>query len=255
MALNTNGVVRKTKIQQLVKAGISEVVVSVDGRPETHNFFRGANIFNKTLDSIKEFVRLGVDTRFNTTVSKANLKDIRFVVELAKKCGAYVSFIPMRNIGWACQNLSSEGLTKEDMKTLAQKVAQLRHELNVRLLTYFDIYNQQSDYYHPMFQLMPCHSRKNIFIDNKGDVYPCDHLVGLENRFCGGNIREENLLDIWLKGPGLENLRQIVLSKDCTENCEHFLRDCSGGCVSEALWMNNIKKEKVACDRLCPLNC
>jgi len=44
MSLNTNGVMSKGKVRELIDAGISEVVISVDGKPKTHNYLRGANI-------------------------------------------------------------------------------------------------------------------------------------------------------------------------------------------------------------------
>ncbi|MFH0906891.1 MAG: radical SAM protein [bacterium] len=251
IALNTNGVVGTRKIEQLVEAGISEVVVSLDGRPETHNQFRGANIFDKTVNSIKVFSDLGIDTRINMTVSPANKHDIRFVAELANNLGVYVSYIPLRNIGRATVG---EVLTADDMRGIAQEIAQLRGGVNVRLLTYFDIFGEdgKSDYYHPMFQLTPCHARKNIFVSNVGNVYPCDHLVLLGDIFCGGNITQADLLDIWRNGNGLEKYRSIGISDECTKKCQFFRKSCYGGCGSETLLETKGQCSVLSCDRLCP---
>jgi len=253
MALNTNGVVSKRKIHDLVNAGISEVVVSLDGRPEIHNYLRNANIFDRVVSSLQEFGRLGAETRINATISKTNLADVRFIATLAKDCETYVSYIPMRSIGWAVENLDCQVLDKEEMKALSQEVVALRKELGIRLLTYFDIYDEKPDYYHPMFQATPCHSRKNVFIDHTGNVFPCDHLVGLGDALCGGNVRDGDFLDIWLNGPGLERFRKLRLSEDCTERCEHCLRDCNGGCISELLRLTGGKSTTLPVDRLCPL--
>lgn len=251
MALNTNGIMSKRKVCELIDAGVSEVVVSIDGRPKTHNYLRGANIFDTALQSVKLFLELNIDTRLNMTVSPINKKDISFVANLANNLGAYVSYIPFRNIGKAARD---KFLTAKEMKEISVEVAELRKEVNVRLLTYFDIFGEESDYYHPMFQLIPCHARKNIFVNNIGNVYPCDHLVALGGVFCGGNITKQNLLEIWQKGAGLEKYRQLKLSNDCMTKCQYFRTNCYGGCISEALHQNSSINIIIPRDRLCP-NC
>lgn len=251
MALNTNGVVEKQQIEKLVQAGITEVVISLDGNEETHNQLRKANIFKKTIDSLSTFSSLNIDTRINMTVSPVNKKDIRFVAKIANDLGVFVSYIPLRNIGRA---VIGDGLNAKDMKEIAQEIAILRKEVSVRLLTYFDIFdsNGKSDYYHPMFQLIPCHARKNIFISNIGNVYPCDHLVALGNVFCGGNIVSSDLLDIWQNGEGLQRYRNVKISLECTDECNFFRKNCYGGCVSEAFLSNKGQCSVLPRDRLCP---
>jgi len=249
MAMNTNGVLTAGKVTDLVRAGLSEVVVSLDGDSFSHNTFRGADVYEKAVATAKIFASSGVDTRFNMTISPLNMDKIAHVAEIAKECGAYVSYIPIRNIGKAVKGAT---LSMRDMKEIVVRVSVLRKKLGIRLLTYFDIFEDEPDYYHPMFQLTPCHARKNIFVTYDGNVFPCDHLVPLGELYCGGNILTSDLRMIWNEGDGLERYRKIAVSDDCI-NCSFFLIKCYGGCISESITLlGEHSGQKIDCDKLCP---
>ena len=250
MALNTNGIFDDNYRRELVKAGVSEAVVSLEGDEKTNDYIRGKGVYKSAGANIQGFVEEGVDTRINTTVSKKNIDQIEYVAHLAHKAGAYVSYIPMRNLGNATQRMSSDSLNSEDMRKIATDITKLRKKYKpTRLLTYFDVIGEESDYYHPMFQMKPCHARKNIFMDNEGNVYPCDHLVNLGDLFRGGNVRENDILYIWRQGEGLERYRNLEHNERCL-GCAFFGKQCHGGCPSEYLVANGANTQTVR-DRLC----
>ena len=250
MALNTNGVFNGDYRKELVNAGISEVVVSLDGDEETNDYIRGKGVYQAAVANIRGFVDEGIDTRINTTVSRKNIDQIEHVASVAHEAGAYVSFIPMRNLGNATQRMTEESLDNRDMNAIASRITDLRKKYwPTRLLTYFDILGEESDYYHPMFQMKPCHAKKNIFMDNEGNVYPCDHLVNLGDLFRGGNIRDNDILYIWKHGEGLERYRDLEHNENCL-GCVFFGKQCHGGCPSEYLVANGADT-KIVKDRLC----
>lgn len=250
MALNTNGVFDAEYRRGLVEAGVTEVVVSLDGDEETNDYIRGRGVYEQATSNIRSLVEEGVDTRINTTVSKKNINQIEHVAQVAHSAGAYVSYIPMRNLGNATQRMKEESLDGKDMIQIATKITQLRKKYNpTRLLTYFDVIGEESDYYHPMFQMKPCHARKNIFMDNEGNVYPCDHLVNLGDLFRGGNVRENDVLYIWRQGEGLERYRNLEHNEKCM-GCAFFGKQCHGGCPSEYLNEKGADTQTVM-DRLC----
>ncbi len=250
MALNTNGIFDASYRHELVQAGISEVVVSLDGDETANDYIRGRGVYKQAVDNIRGLAEEGVDTRINMTVSKRNIDLLEHVAQVAHQAGAYVSYIPMRNLGNATQRMSSEVLESRDMRQIAIEITNLRSKYKpTRLLTYFDVIGSESDYYHPMFQMKPCHARKNIFMDNEGNVYPCDHLVNLGDQFRGGNIRDNDILFIWNQGEGLERYRNLEHNVKCL-GCTFFGKQCHGGCPSEHLVAHAGKIQTVK-DRLC----
>jgi radical SAM protein with 4Fe4S-binding SPASM domain len=81
-----------------------------------------------------------------------------------------------------------------------------------------------------------------------GDVIPCEGF----STFAGGNIREQDLLNIWHESENFKTIRelskiamdQVPYCKDCKYN---FL--CDGGCRASTYLINN---DLLAPDILCP---
>ena len=65
--------------------------VSLDGREEMHNTIRGANIFNKVIENIKEDKRVLI----STTLTAMNYKEIESVVKIAYEAGVSGIFFLM----------------------------------------------------------------------------------------------------------------------------------------------------------------
>lgn len=85
----TNGVFasdarRNMVVQQVQRAGLCNVGLSVDGPAMVHDEIRGPDTFEATAESIRCLVRAGVDVAVLTTVSQVNLhhlEDVRRLVE------------------------------------------------------------------------------------------------------------------------------------------------------------------------------
>jgi radical SAM protein with 4Fe4S-binding SPASM domain len=254
MALNTNGNIGTDYAESLVEAGIQEAVVSLDGDEEFNDSIRGIGVQKRAIQTLRTFLANGVDARINMTISKSNSGQLEYVMRLAKAMGTYVSVIPMRDLGNASENLRFDLLSPSDMMQLVRQFKNLQAELETspKSFIYFNIISPEPKYYHPFFQMTPCVARKNIFLDCEGNIYPCDHLVNLGKTFCGGNIRQNDLLDIWQFGSGLERYRQLKRNKTCLA-CKEFEIRCDGGCSSEYLVSCGGDTDEVM-DRLCFVN-
>lgn len=250
MALNTNGVFKPEYGEELVHAGIKEVVVSLDGPELSNDEIRGKGVYKKAVANLTSLTKMGIDTRINMTISRRNVCDIEAMASLAHDIGTYVSYIPMRNLGNATDNLQNVLLTPQEMYQVTATITRLRQKYSpTRLLTYHDILGEKPDYYHPLFQMEPCHARKNIFVDVEANVYPCDHLVGLGDTYKGGNLRNTDLNSLWQQGSGLQSYRKLQHDNHC-KSCDHLRNQCHGGCPSEYLVANHGKTASVT-DRLC----
>lgn len=252
VGLNTNGYFGKKYADELVNAGIQEVVVSIDGDEKSHDAIRKNGSYERALETTKQLVLLGIDTRINMTVCRNNQEQLEHVMTEAAKIGSYVSVIPMRNIGNASKNFTDNLLTSEEMMRVSHRFIELQQKLEPtpKSYIYFNLFSPKPRYYHQFFQMDPCVARKNIFMDCGGDVYPCDHLVSLGKTFNGGNIRSSSLLDIWRNSDGLNRYRQINRNQTCL-SCNEFAVRCDGGCSSEHLVSCGGNATEIQRDRLC----
>jgi radical SAM protein with 4Fe4S-binding SPASM domain len=80
----TNGMLIEdnAKTIGLLKENNAEIFVSLDGLQKTHNEFRNAKCFQKTIDGIKNLVQNGIKTSINTMVHKQNLKEFDEIFKL-----------------------------------------------------------------------------------------------------------------------------------------------------------------------------
>ena len=70
-----------------------------------------------------------------------------------------------------------------------------------------------------------------IEIDPRGLVYPCYQF--LVNNVDVGNIRKENLFDIYYSSPKLEEIRSHTVDADPTCMGCRFKYLCGGGCIAK----------------------
>jgi radical SAM protein with 4Fe4S-binding SPASM domain len=91
MVLATNGtLVTETVAENLIQAGIRRVSISIDGpEAESHDAFRGVpGAFAGAIAGIAAMKRAGLEFQINTTITKANLSQIREIHGLAHRLGA-----------------------------------------------------------------------------------------------------------------------------------------------------------------------
>lgn len=90
VALATNGTLIDESVARHIKeAGIRRVSVSFDGADApTHDIFRGAGAFEKSLAGMEHLRTVGVPYQINTTVARHNIHQMPETLALAKGLGA-----------------------------------------------------------------------------------------------------------------------------------------------------------------------
>ena len=115
----TNGLILDSKIDELVKNGLDQIVISVDGStPEIHDSLRGIDGLFGKIDKIlkridNEYPLL--HTRVNTVVSEKNINDLSNIARwLDKRNVKQWSIIPIKLDGhkW-CDEISFEDFERE----------------------------------------------------------------------------------------------------------------------------------------------
>ena len=233
--LTTNGIKIDDDVISFTNQEMHNVVLSIDGRPETHDAFRklhsGEGSYSEVVPKIRRLVQARRNKGYyiRSTYTKANLDFSNDVLHVA-------------NLGFT--ELSSEpvvskpgrpySLTMSDLPELQKQYEILAIEMLRRSGT-----GKGFSFYHFLLDLTrgPClHKRiagcgvgtEYLAVTPSGDIYPCHQFVGEESFLMGdvwGGIRKKEL--------------QREFSRNSIHNCEEckvcWARYyCSGGCAANA---------------------
>lgn len=253
--VTTNGLLVSEKIaNELATFSDFQVSVSLDGScAKYHEEIRGAGTFDPTVRSIERLVDLGISVGINMFVHRGNLEEIGPTLHLASQLG--VAAFNSLGLMYVGRGKAENGLSKVP-----------EYELN-RVL--FEIIRKNPTYRKLMMnstfanQIMGIASGvkshscglgtdRSVYIKPDGKLYPCPDTA--IEPFLLGNVRHENLKEIWTNSPVLEKLRKLDIDSSnprcskcdvryfCAGNCrgENFQR--TGNLVSPHFNCKDIKK-------------
>lgn len=258
ISVATNGTLITEAVANKMKdAGVEYVEVSLDGSvASTHDSFRGiAGAFKQTLKGIENCKKTGIYTCLATTLTKYNLKEIPDIVQLSKNLRVdrfmLFNFIPTGR----GKNILKQDVSPEERE---QVLKDLYQELKSKVT------NEESTDFIECFTTAPQFARVAIQDSTEGFI-PVAHQGGLPAKVaklaefiggCGagrvycalqpngdvtpcvfmpiklGNLRTENLQDIWFKSPVLKELRDRNLLEGRCHDCDY--RNICGGCRARA---------------------
>jgi radical SAM protein with 4Fe4S-binding SPASM domain len=254
VSLATNGtMVTEQTAEKLKASGVRYVEVSLDGAtPQTHDTFRGASCFDRTVEGIRHLVRSGVYTCIATTATKHNIDEIPQIIELAKDLGVpriiVFNFIPTGR-GDEIRNLD---LTPSERERLLIGLYTELVKGEVQTLStapqYARVCLQQSIVDHRDF-LAPTHfaavdfhgrskrlgefiggcgaGRLYCAIQPNGLVTPCVFMPIIV-----GDLRRQSLREIWFHSKVLDDLRDRERLKGRCGRCQY--KYICGGCRARA---------------------
>ena len=201
--ITTNGILTD-KIEKIVKKfEIRDVRVSLDGKPDTHNFIRGVNCYSNAIETIKRLKDFA-DVRINYTVCPWNSKeDFLHVLKISSQYGIKVGVV-----------------VYEDVKAFDTKFAQR---------ACYDISDliedkEERDFFLYYFKWLngfrlPCLSIRNItLIMPNGDVLLC-HCKNI----ILGNIHEQTFDEIWYSKKRKEIVKRFTTCNDCWGHCHRII--------------------------------
>jgi len=223
--LLTNGTLINKKNAQTISKTFNLIKVSLDGSDsETHEFHRGYNTFNRTINAIDLLIQERASLQIAMTVTKKNIHDID---AMTKKFGSRLTFAPLFVAGRAktIDNLSITG--QEYYRTLASVNG-------VKPLSYLCSSLAASK----QGKKMKCAiGDGEISISQTGDVFPCQLLHFPQ--FKAGNIEEQSLKSIYETSAILKSCKNLtVLNVEGCKTCEiRFI--CGGACRARAFYEAN----------------
>jgi radical SAM protein with 4Fe4S-binding SPASM domain len=256
--LSTNGnLITREKAEEIKKANVSYVGVSLDGIGAVHDTFRGVKgTFQKSLEGIEHCHAAGVKAGLRFTLTRHNCHQLGDIFDLIEEKGIQrVCFYHLVYVGRG-RKRSRIALAPEETRDLMDLIFQRSQELfdkglKTEVLTvdnhtdapylYLKLKEEGPSRAEEVYKLMQWNGGNNSGIaigcvDEKGDV----HADQFWRHYSLGNVRKRPFGDIWTdtSDPLMAGLkdRKGLLEGRCAE-CR-FLEICNGNfrVRAEATW-------------------
>ena len=233
--LTTNGVLLNDEIMEFANQEMDNVVLSIDGRKDVHDFMRpfpnGSGSYDIVVPKYQKFADSRDQMRYYVrgTFTHHNLDFAKDVLHLADLGFKQISVEPV-----VAPDDADYAIREEDLPQLFEEYDQLAKEIIKRKKN-----GQEFNFFHFMIDLEggPCVAKRlsgcgsgteYLAVTPWGDLYPCHQFVGNE-KFYLGNVFEG------VKRPEIcqEFKSCNVYSKEKCRKC--FARFyCSGGCAANS---------------------
>lgn len=248
ITLLTNGTLITGEIAaQLNQLKIKNISISLDGLEESHDQIRGLGAFRKTVAGIRHLIAGGIKPQISFTPTRSNYKDLGPLIDLIDALGLSALHVNTLTPEGRCVNIYQDivlefpGQVKEVLDVVNEKKKD-HPGMEIACQMGFYYYLPQSYEY---FQKNPQNfemkhlkdgcgaAATSCVISATGDVLPCEGLAD----FAGGNIRKQDLLDIWNDSENFQKIRELgKLSMDQVPACKdcRYIFLCDGGCRATA---------------------
>lgn len=175
-SLGTNGtLLTEEKVKKLTNAGINQIIVSLDGTKDKHDFIRGNGNFERTMRGLKNAITADIDVRVNSVLMKSNKEDVINLAKELDKIGVKLFIRRFIQTGRA-ENLVDEELDGEEYQNVKIR---LQEQLN-RNIRGHELRNDNGSHSRiPLcFDIDTCRAgQRTLDITPNGDIYPCGFLA------------------------------------------------------------------------------
>ncbi len=268
--MTTNGVLLDEEKMEYLNREMSNVVLSIDGRPEVHDFMRpfpsGAGSYDKILPKFQEFARRRGEKDYYVrgTFTRHNLDFSKDVLHLADLGFRQISMEPVVAPEDAEYAIRQEDLPViyEEYDTLARQM--IEREKEGRGFQFFHFMVDLSGGPCVYKRLSGCGSgTEYLAVTPWGDLYPCHQFVG-EEAFRMGTVfdgiqkpeisQRFAACNVYTKPACRECFARFYCSGGCAANSYHFHKDMEQvyeiGCALERKRIECaiLRKAALACD-------
>ena len=182
----SNGSFVQTKIEQIRRLDLLQL--SLDGNKEVNDKQRYEGSFDDVIKAIKIAKKYGIKVWITYVLTKYNLSEVNYVVNLAKKYNAKIFFQPIVNYkscGLIANNLLPD---QQEYKDIIKKLIEIKKTNNF----IGNSHNGLKYLYHwPHYKPLKCFAGRLFFhITPSGNIYPC---FNIDNKKCikyNGNLKD-----------------------------------------------------------------
>jgi len=225
-------------IDKFKEAGISRMAISVDGHDSaSHDDFRGIpGTFDRAMLALRHARDIGLDTQFQTTVTRRNMAHLPEIAEIVKE---------MRSKMWSLFFLIVTGRALEDDDLRAEQyedVFKFMYELSktapfgvktTEAMHYRRYVAQRIKAEHGVTENESAKGvawrtagvsdgKGFVFVSHKGEIYPSGFLP-----VTGGNVLRDSLTDIYRNSELFKTLRDTTQREGKCGICE-YQKICGG---------------------------
>lgn len=255
-SISTNGLLLDSaNIKRLKDIKIDHVCISLDGvNSKMHDQIRNKKgAYNKTIDGIKNCVKLGIETQISSVFMKRNIDDLKEMfnlLESLKVDGWFIyDFVPAGR-GKELQKEVLDSNQRKDLFNFLQNIA-ITSKISLKPYPYSITINSacgKDSYFYKKYGRLTeifkgcLTGRWTCHVSSNGDMHPCyllPHILG--------NLKFEEFESIWFnkKNSVLNELRNRSLLKGSCGVCK--FREVCGGCRAQAFWRTNSYLESDNC--------
>ncbi|MDB4444467.1 radical SAM protein [bacterium] len=232
VSLNTNGTFENThKIaNQIAELNLEQVTVSIDGMRKNHEYMRGVNTFDRTIEAVTLLSERGIHLRINTVITKRNFFDIPMLIELASQYAKEINFFFMRPIGRAVKqnHLSLDFIEHYNSSKNALNLRKKYPQLSIMHFEQSFTERSINSSMKPLKDGYP-YGNTTLNLDCFGNIWPHGYNVYQDSRLNLGNLKNTTLKEVWVKSKKLDNLRNwyAKLINRC-KTCDMYKIKCAG---------------------------
>lgn len=193
LSMATNGTLLTERINKYpVLRKLDFIQISFEGRREINDRLRGQNTFDKVIQALQMLKEYNIKTKISTVITKDNLQDCDYLIDIAKLYGIGIAFEPI-----AIHPQDKQLLTRQyfaDKKTFQEFIDILvkkKHD-NAPLISSLEYLRMVRDSWPDGTNLIKCYAGKFLCdITPDGYVVPCcvrlesarDECCGLKHGF------------------------------------------------------------------------
>jgi MoaA/NifB/PqqE/SkfB family radical SAM enzyme len=178
---------------------------------------------------------LGVNLRINTLINKYSINDVEFIIDIASKYVKEINFFTIVFLGRGFRAEDSDGVSIEEHLKMSKKIEKLKKKYkSLRILHFAEVshttsVNQKSKSKF-LLEVGPPSGFTTFNVLSNGDYACGGYSPYISNELKLGNIKKENIFDIWQNNKVLEKIRndshKLILF---CNSCEKFKnKQCQG---------------------------
>lgn len=238
--LTTNGVLLDDDIIAFANQEMDNIVLSIDGRKEVHDYMRpnknGDGSYDLILDKFKRVAESRNQTKYYVrgTFTHYNLDFVKDVLHLADEGFEQISVEPV-----VAGPEEPYAIKEEDIQVICEGYDELAREMIRR-----EKEGKGFNFFHYMIDLTggPCVYKRlsgcgsgteYLAVTPWGDLYPCHQFVGNED-FLLGNV-DDGIVNTTIRDEF--KLCNVYAKEECRNCFAKFY--CSGGCAANAYNMHH----------------